>query len=226
MSNPFDHFDRIYCFHLPQETERKEIVTKEFENMGFADRVEFIHVTPPPKNFTMSNMRRNSRTEFGVNLTQFKAIVHAAIDGAQTPLFFEDDVTFRPDTHELLSAALSELPEDWDLMYFGGHPRGPLDPYRAKPYSKTLMEIGRFSFADSYTLSRNALLRFVDEWFERISREKAMYDLILGDFAAKCKTYCIYPQPVVQRVVRSGVSGKVEDKRPLIARAWKNHLET
>lgn len=78
--NNFDFFDRIYCIHLPHEQERKRLIDEQFASVGIADRVQFVHAQPPPKQFTMNNMRRAPRGEFGVNLSQIKAVVHAIND--------------------------------------------------------------------------------------------------------------------------------------------------
>ena len=132
----FKFFDRVYCIHLPHEKKRRELIERQFDSVGIRD-VQFIGATPPSKKFSMSNMRRNSRGEFGVNLSQIKAVVHAISDGAKRPLFFEDDVVFLRDTSELLSKALTELPDDYGVFYMGGHPRGPVPARKAQRFSDT-----------------------------------------------------------------------------------------
>ena len=143
--NPFDFFDRIYCIHIPNKKRRASIEV-EFKRVGINGRVQYIHATPPPKGFTMSNMRRAPRGEFGVNLSQIKAIVHAISDGAKRPLFFEDDVIFHQNAHELLETSLKDLPDDWDILYMGGHPTGPIFDPQAIKFSSTLAKVGKFSF--------------------------------------------------------------------------------
>lgn len=224
--NPFQIFDKIYCIHLPEEKKRFDLLQVELSRFNLQSRTEYIHADPPSKNFKMNNMRRNSRGEFGVNLSQIKAIVHATVSNNQCPLFIEDDIVFAPDTIDRLNEAIEELPENWELLYLGGHPRGPIPQYQAKRYSKNLVKIGRFSFAECYAINNKngLLLKFFDEWTDRISKEKAMYDIILGDFAAKCNAYCVYPLISKQYTGMSSISGKYDDKNNLIKRAWKNHV--
>lgn len=224
--NPFDIFDQVYCFNLPNASSRKQQMNEQFKRFGVEGRVIYLSADRPPKGFTMSNMRRAPLGEFGVNLTQMKGIIHAIHAGARCPIFFEDDIIFADDTEERLSAALTELPSNWNMLYLGGHPRGPLPQYRAEQYSKNLVKLGRHSFADSYAFNNkdDILLAFADEWLNRISQPKAMYDIILGDFAGKHEAFCVYPILCNQRVGVSSISGKHDDKRPLLKKAWSNHL--
>ena len=223
MNNPFDFFDCVYCIHLPNE-QRRPLIEAQFNKIGVTDRVKYIYATPPPKNFTMSNMRRAPRGEMGVNLSQIKAIVQAISDRAYTPLFVEDDIIFREDAKELLETSLNDLPDDWDILYMGGHPTGPIFAPQAKKVSTTLAKVGKFSFAEAYALNERSLLQFFNSWCNDITRENAMYDFILGQFAQKNNAYCTYPLLCEQPPGVSQVSGKHDDKRSIVARAWTNHI--
>lgn len=223
--NPFQTFDKVYCIHLPHETNRRALIEEQFNSVGILDRVTFIHAVPPPKNFAMSNMQsRGAAGNIGVNLSQIKAIVHAISDGAQQPIFFEDDVIFNINAANMLSTALAELPTDWEMIYMGGHPRGPLNMSRAKKFSSSLAKVQRYSFADAYSMNRICLLAFFDYWCNSITQEKAMYDILLGNFAATRKTYATYPIICTQRPGISSISLKHDDKSELIARGWATHL--
>ena len=192
-------FDRVYVIHLPVRETKLDGVK--------------IHAKPPHGKFEMNNMRRNGRAEFGVNLSHIKAVVHAIQDGAERPLFLEDDVQF--------IGTCPEVPPDYDVFYLGGHPRAPV-----KPHSGGVVRVGTFSFAEAYSISRPALLRFFDYWCDRIGQPQAMYDFILGEFAAANKGYACYPCVTRQVTGVSQVSGKVDDKSVLVERGWRNNLST
>jgi hypothetical protein len=205
--NTFDVFDRVYCIHLPNPS-RRTAIEEQFRVVGIKD-VQYVYADRPPPEFEMSNMRRCGRGEFGVNLSQIKAVVQAIADGAQRPLFVEDDIVF--------DSKPFEVPADWDLLYLGGHPRGKVERAGAG-----LVRVGKFSCAEAYALTREALVEFFSYWCNRISKSDAMYDFILGEFAEKHLAYCVYPLVCEQRAGVSQVSGKLDDKRKLIARGWVN----
>lgn len=216
----FEFFDKIYCVHLPEQKERKQLMDAEFEKIGATNRVQYVHATPPKyKQFTMNNMRRNPAGEFGCNLSQIKAVIHAALDGVSRPLFVEDDIQFEPDAEKVLSNAINELMDKWDILYLDGHPRRA----PAKKYSKHLAKVTRFCFADAYCIPREKLEEYIDWWLNRISKKEAMYDFILGDFAEKSESYCVYP-PICKQ--RSGYSiiGQKHDEKTYTTKSWDKWL--
>jgi hypothetical protein len=217
--NPFAYFDRVYAVSLPNAA-RREALRVQLASVGIADAL-CVHAKLPPYGFTMSNMeRRGSVGNMGANLSHVKAIVHAIADGAQRPLFLEDDVVFLPGAAERLTAALAVLPPFWDVLYMGGHPRGPVT--RMGP----IVKVGEFSFAESYAMSRKALLAFFDSWCDRITQPDAMYDFLLGKFAAANNGYCVYPLLTEQPPGISQISGKADDKRGLVKRGWQANCQT
>lgn len=190
-------FDKVYVINLPgRET---------------ALEGERIFARPPRGDFLMNNMRRNGRTEFAVNLSHVKAIAHALNDGAERPLFLEDDVEF--------IRALPKLPDDYDIVFLGGHPRE-----KTFSHSEGVRRVKTFSFAEAYSLSRKALLPFLDFWFDRIGQPRAMFDFILGEFAAANKGYACYPTVTRQKDGVSQVSGKMERKDAMVERGWLENI--
>lgn len=216
---PVAYFDRVYVVSLPNPA-RRESIQRQLAGVGIcADVVTFISAKQPPHGFEMTNMeRRGTKGNMGANLSHIKAVVHALADGAQRPLFLEDDVVFLPGAAERLGAALAVLPPDWDILYMGGHPRGPVT--RMGP----IVRVGEFSFAEAYAMSRKALLAFFDSWCDKITQPDAMYDFLLGQFAAASNGYCVYPLLTEQPPGVSQISGKMDDKRDLVARGWTANL--
>jgi len=212
-----DYFDRVYCIHLPDQG-RRDKIQQEFEKVGIAD-VKYVYAQRPKPKFHMTNMRRAPAAEFAVNLSQIKAVAHAISDGAKRPVFFEDDVLFRDDANQILAQALKALPEDWDVLYMGGHPCDDV-----KKLSDNLVKVGRFSFAESYAINRHALVPYLDYWLDRIGHANAMYDRILGEFARDNNGYCVYPVLTHQPVGYSHISDRNDDKRDLVKRGWAAHL--
>jgi hypothetical protein len=216
----FDWFDRVYCIHLPVPARRKEMES-QFAAVGIKD-VQYIHAKEPVGGLSMSNMRRNPQAELGVNLSHVKAVVRAIADGAKRPLFVEDDIEFSSYIEECLPVSLSELPEDWDVLYMGGHPRSP-----AVRYKSMLVKVGTFSFAESYSINGRSLRKFFDFWCDRVGQPHAMYDFVLGEFAAANNGFCTHPLMTEQGINFSHVGQKVDTgKQQLVERGWRNNLST
>jgi GR25 family glycosyltransferase involved in LPS biosynthesis len=205
-----DHFDRVYCIHFPDPC-RRQAIELEFEKVGITD-VSYVYAQRP-------NMRRAPAAEFAVNLSHIKAVSHAIADRAECPVFFEDDVVFRDYANNILNSAWEALPDDWDVLYMGGHPCD-----KVEQLSPNLVKVKRFSFAESYAINGVALRPFHDFWFDRIGSPMAMYDRILGEFAEQNNGYCVYPVLTHQPEGYSHIAGRDDDKRDLVSRGWVKNL--
>ncbi len=213
----FDLFDEIYCISLPDDNRRKAMLA-QFEVLGIS--AKFVHAKKPPASFTMSNMRRNPRMEFGCSLSHVAAIVEAMKDGAERPLFLEDDIIFPRDPFGPLVKVSKALPCGWDVLYFGGHPRE-----KVTRVADGLVSVGKFSCAEAYAVRGSRLPDLLKFWLDRVSQPNAMWDFVLGEFAAENKAFCAYPCITEQAQVRSHISERVDDKRELIKRGWANNLQ-
>jgi hypothetical protein len=210
-----DYFDHVYCIHLPNDA-RREAIEQQFDSVGITD-VTYIHAEPPAKDFRMSNMRRNPRMEFGCSLSHIKAAVQAVADDAITPIFFEDDVVFQPGAAEIVQMAVTELESAWDVLYLGGHPRSP-----AERISQHVVRVGTFSFAEAYAVGYPH--EWINFWLNRTGQKNAMIDLILGEYAAANRGYCVYPLCTHQPPGISQISGRHDDKSNCLTKGWENNL--
>lgn len=205
----FDLFDKVYCIHLPNEQRRKHM---EAQLSGV--HVTYVHAEAPPRDFTVPNQRRNPRAEFGANLSHIAAVVRAIADRAERPLFLEDDVTFK-------RVEIGPLVEKWDVLYLGGHPRET-----APLVAPNMARVFTFSCAEAYSVRGDLLPDLFAHWSNRITKPNAMYDFILGEFAAKHASYCVYPVMTEQAPFVSHINGGIDDKRKLVERGWQNNLST
>ena len=188
-SNPFDFFDKIYCVNLPRSTERWKTVSVVFNNIGILDRVERIWADPPSSDFKMSTFQYPPG-EFGVCLSQAKALVHALSEGAENFLLFEDDIEFVPGGIERLADAVQTLPSDWDMFYLGGNPRERLTKINTH-ISKTGFFYGGFAYA----INKKAMIHIYDQHLNFITRKfpSSTYDFSLATYAKNHNAYCMDP---------------------------------
>ncbi|MBR4753048.1 MAG: hypothetical protein IK077_14935 [Thermoguttaceae bacterium] len=82
-------------------------------------------------------------------------------DGAA--IFFEDDCRFDPNFWEVAFQAYDELPDDWDILYFGGQHCIHGRP-RPKDYSPTLYKIENVNRLHAYSVRISSLPKLI-LWF-------------------------------------------------------------
>ena len=207
-------FDKSYCIHYPNDDRRRD-VEKQFNMVGIDP--EYVHAARPWHKFNVTNMRRNPPIEFACNMSHIKAVIKSFND--ERPIFFEDDVVFSQDWQAELNLAFDSIPEYWDILYLGGHPREATHHVGGNLY-----KVKTFSCAEAYAFNHGAQRRFIDFWCDHIGKENGMYDFILGDFAAQNHAFAIYPMITKQANVYSEIARRKDDKTALVSRGWLKNI--
>jgi hypothetical protein len=109
MTSPFDFFDEIFCISAKTRPEKRLRATRQFEDLGILDRVEFldaIMMEPYWRGCTESH----------------RACIRKARDnGANNVLIFEEDVLFlHKDLEALREATVTLQNFDWQVFLLGG----------------------------------------------------------------------------------------------------------
>lgn len=211
----FSLFDEVYVISHPI-TGRRDAMQERLSEQG-CDWPTFVHADRPTSDFKMSNMRRNPRGEFGCGMSHVKALARAARYGEQA-IFLEDDVHFVEGAMEVLGEAIRELPGSWAVLYLGGHPCEDVERI-----SEHLFKVGRFSFAEAYTVNQSHTLPLLEYWCDRIGQPHAMFDRILGEYARDNGGYCVNPVITYQPPGYSYVAEKDDDKIECLKSGWENH---
>jgi GR25 family glycosyltransferase involved in LPS biosynthesis len=133
-------FDKIYCISLDTRIDRREQVKKQFAELGFLDRVEFVIVA-----------KHATNQEKGIYQSHMKCLNKGIESGAQHILVFEDDVFFeRFDPHALRRTCryLEKLPT-WNALFLGCMIDGS-----SRTDEKNLKKITHRTLAHAYALNR------------------------------------------------------------------------
>lgn len=127
--------------------------------------------------------------------------------GQPVGLLLEDDVLFQALEH--LQEALSELPEDWDVLYLGANITEGVTGIRERPpvrHSKHLWRVGAAWTSHCIAYTRNAAQKVISA-YDGIS----MYDAWLSDTILPIsKAFIISPMVAFQRPGFSDLWGGVD----------------
>lgn len=115
-------------------------------------------------------------------------------------LIFEDDAVVCDDFIKKMEIVVSELPEDWDLLYLGGWNTGEI-----KKYSEHL------NLAEDVLTTHSYLIRqkFVDTLLSSIYNRKFKIDVVFCDALKKGKCFISNPVLSWQREGYSDIVNKV-----------------
>jgi GR25 family glycosyltransferase involved in LPS biosynthesis len=117
MVNFNKYFDRIYVINLDRRPDRLKYFQKEIDKYGIKNVERF----PAIDGLTISS---NNNTllagEIGILMTHLEIIKKCHFEGVKNVLILEDDVFFSNEINKL-DEYMSEVPKDWDFIYFGGN---------------------------------------------------------------------------------------------------------
>jgi len=186
---PFSFFDHIYCISLPRSKERKKNMSEHFKELGIENKVEWIFAEPPSGDFSKTNFKKAGI--LGASLSHMRAIYDSVSNMYSNCLILEDDVFFIKNYFNIMNIGLSELPDDWDVVYFGGSPREKLIPITSqlsRPGNKMLGMV-------AYALNRKHQKIILDKYFSSITKKfpDCCADNICHSLNDTCNSYIFDP---------------------------------
>jgi len=179
----FEFFDQIYCLNVPHRTDRWKQASDEFIRVGIKpEKFSAVPASGPHQSF---------------NASQQAMLRKFFESGKGTCLILEDDVVFQNIGD--LGNALSELPENWEILYLGANIREE----RPVKYSGHLFHLKNAWTTHAIAYTRAAAEKIIAEF----PNEHYMYDNWLGDNLRRFNAFITAPMMAVQRPGRSDIWG-------------------
>lgn len=182
-----DYFENIYCVNLETRPDRWEQVQKEFEKYNIIN-VKRYNAVDGNTIFVINP--KLLRGELGILNTHINLIKMAKENNFKNILIMEDDVWFNPDIVNL-EKYMNQLPEYWDMLYFGinyqqNAPLNLIKPNIGKPingYGLQCVAINNTMF---------------DKILEIIPKMEKQVDVYYSEFFKTKKVYSFFPNLALQ----------------------------
>lgn len=117
-----EYFDKIYCINIDRRTDRWETCSKEFiKHDLIVERFSAVD-----GNVINHNLGYPYDNELAGAMSHLNVIKTAKENNLKNVLILEDDVVFVDDLNEQFSTYVTQLPDNWDSIYFGGNHIGGL----------------------------------------------------------------------------------------------------
>lgn len=221
-----DYFDKIFCINLNRRPDRWQICLDEFAKFNITKFERFAAVDDP------INGNRGCTASH-------KALLDLIIkNGWKRTLVLEDDFKIvEEDFHKKFEEMLPEVPEDWDMLYLGGHYAEP-PIKRVNPH---VIKHGRMFTTSSYGITLK-MAKILSDGIYEVSRWLAVsntecifkmkpqdvpeyllkmnlnpigpIDAIYGQFHPIHNCYIFHPRLMVQRESYSDLQERVMDNEP------------
>jgi len=125
-------YDAIYCINMSSRTDRWHKCIKQFEKFGITKNVKHVNAVQ----LESLEYPRKKLARAGCALSHMCCIENALANNYDKILILEDDwePRYKPSEFEYaISIAHKELPDDWDLLYYGGN---VVDAIRPQPLDR------------------------------------------------------------------------------------------
>ena len=166
-----EYFDNIYCHNLSHRPDRWKSVSERFDKYGIeVQRMEAVDGMDTKFGgqwrvlTELQQKALNRSTVLAIIRTYENTIKDAIENGYERILMFEDDVTFHVQFKTLVNEQMKNLPEDWDMVYFGGTRRNydTVGDVINKSFKKAFWVDGLFAVA----VNKRVFKRLLELWAE------------------------------------------------------------
>ncbi len=201
-----DFFDKIYCINLDRRPDRWGECKLEFDKLNLVvERVSAIDG---------SKLNNNSQLKNGalaLTLTVYNIITEAIEKKYDKILILEDDIEFTENINCFSDEILS-LPDDWDLLYFGGNHNlhvGSSEPIQINEHFRKLHNT--YS-THAIGISSNGL-KLIDEKLKESIKE---IDVLYSEIQKINNVYCFNKLLATQRNSFSDIENRTVNYKQLI----------
>lgn len=204
-----DYFDKTYCINLDRRTDRWDECQTEFQkhNLTSIDRFTAVDGSKLPK-ITKGFV---TPSRLALVLTNISILEDAIKNNYKSILVLEDDVEFTDQVNDM-SDFFNSLPEDWDMLYFGGNHNTHMGIPAPQIINDKVTKL-HYTFSTHCVAFNKKCFQTV---LDRIKKQDNALDVLYVDLQKSLKVYSFYPMIATQRVSFSDIENKLTDYKWLI----------
>lgn len=232
MNNAFDFFEQIYCINLEHRTDRWENCLNQFHSLGITDRV----IKRKGVICNYHGLSKKQNAQIGCTLSHYNILKEAQKNNYSNVLVLEDDFLFLKDKEllsEEINKAIVELPQNWDLFYFGGFFVKGYDHAPAEKFSKNLVKVKTCFSTHAIAYSKNCINKILNSLklntqYEASSFIKEHYSIdwyLVKEFQEP--NHCFAPKNLlcVQKESYSDIESQYSDYKEKFKLSYKEYVQ-
>lgn len=215
-----EYFDKVYCINLDKRKDRWLEIQEEFQkNEIEVERFSAIEGNPMGWKHVLEDQGKLNHIKkqsfigaAGCMASHVNLWKTAKKNGYDNILIVEDDCIFRENLQQLFSQRISEVPNNWDLLYFGGVHKTCNGKYLPESVSDYVLKCARMITTTCYAIKSSCYDLAIDTVLEN---EPVFHAVVDGYLAAyiqpKCNAYAFAPPFAWQRAGYSDIQGGRRD---------------
>lgn len=140
MSTLNNYFDKIYCINLDRRSDRWEKCEALFDKV----KIQVERFSAIDKNSIVNNSKITNG-QLACLYSHYNVVQTAKNFGYSKILILEDDVVFEENIDEIFKQSIDDIPEDWNMLYFGGNHLHGLNHVKNNVY-KTIYSLATHAY--------------------------------------------------------------------------------
>jgi GR25 family glycosyltransferase involved in LPS biosynthesis len=191
------YFENIFCINLEKRKDRWDSFTKEMKKNSITGVVKYKGIDGGE----IYNPTRMLNGELGILLTHLSLIKECKNRNYENVLIFEDDLVLH-ENYNNLDDYMSQVPNDWDFIYFGGN-----HVYGDKPE-----KINDNTLKLNYTVSLHCVAiknTMFDIIIDKLNKFEKQVDACYADLHKSVNCYGITPNIALQKEGFSNIQNKI-----------------
>lgn len=197
------YFGKIYCINLDKRKDRWEESQREFQKINIeVKRYSAFDATQIENVETLFVGHFEKAGQFGCLISHLNIIKEAKDLSLPSVVILEDDVVFCDNFNNEFNLGMSEMPDNWDMIFFGSNHVSP--PFKI---SNRISKLQRAYSAHCYVIHD----RMYDELIELIEPMNEPLDVTYSNIQSRINCYVFNPHLVWQRPGYSDICEMVVD---------------
>jgi GR25 family glycosyltransferase involved in LPS biosynthesis len=202
-----DLSNSIYVINLKERLDRKDHITSQLNIINCDNYILFEGVDGKKIN----NPTKFPSGMYGLLVTYLNIYEHWSQSPKENILIIEDDCVFTDDFNEKLESYMNEVPDDWDMLYFGANHNYHMGQ-KTEPINDKCIKLN-----NSYSAHCVLIKSYVfEELINGIKGFKIENDVMMANLQKKYNAYSSSDTLTTQLVSYSDIQGKVMDYNWLI----------
>lgn len=203
----FEYFDKTYCINLKHRTDKIKLFNDDCVkyDLGKYERFEAINgaTIDLPYNISKGNV--------GLIMSNIKILEDCVKNNYKNVLIIEDDCYFTDEVTNLLDN-LNLVPDDWDMLYFGGNHNTHVGVTPPSKVNDLIVKLHH-----TYTTHMVAIKSHLFEpIISLLGKYEHPIDVAYTELQKKYNVYCFYPGIAKQRKGYSDIQNRVDDNNLII----------
>ena len=204
-----DFFDKTFCVNLERRSDRWDECLTEFEKHSIDNICKFTAIDGNELPQRSSGFVTPSR--LALVLTNIKILEEAIENNYGSILILEDDIEFTDLVNDM-GDFFKLLPEDWDMLYFGGNHNTHMGINPPIIVNEKVSKLHSTYSTHCVAINKSAFVKIYD----RLKKCDNALDVIYVELQNILNVYSFYPMIATQRVSFSDIENRITDYKWLI----------